>query len=84
MKQALRKRESLLGCGNLYDSHNSHLLTSLNCALHAESLLKKDVDYIVRDGKIELIEEYTGRVAENRYLPDGLQAALTAKKGCTP
>ncbi|MGN7763815.1 preprotein translocase subunit SecA [Paenibacillus sp. 22594] len=73
--------ESLLGCGNLYDSHNSHLLTSLNCALHAESILKIDIDYIVRDGKIELIEEYTGRVAENRYLPDGLQAALTAKEG---
>ncbi|MNM02550.1 preprotein translocase subunit SecA [compost metagenome] len=75
------KAESLLGCGNLYDSHNSHLLTSLNCALHAESLLKKDIDYIVRDGKIELIEEYTGRVAENRYLPDGLQTALVAKEG---
>ncbi|OKP94116.1 DEAD/DEAH box helicase [Paenibacillus sp. P32E] len=75
------KAESLLGCGNLYDSHNSHLLTSLNCALHAETLLMKDVDYIVRNGKIELIEEYTGRVAENRYLPDGLQAALTAKEG---
>lgn len=75
------KAESLLGCGNLYDSHNSHLLTSLNCALHVETLLKKDIDYIVRDGKIELIEEYTGRVAENRYLPDGLQAALVAKEG---
>ncbi|KZE78799.1 accessory Sec system translocase SecA2 [Paenibacillus elgii] len=75
------KAESLLGCGNLYESHNSHLLISLNCALHAESLLKKDVDYIVRDGKIELIDEYTGRVAENRHLPDGLQAALAAKEG---
>lgn len=75
------KAESLLGCGNLYESHNSHLLMSLNCALHAELLLKKDVDYIVRDGKIELIDEYTGRVAENRYLPDGLQAALSAKEG---
>ncbi|SFF26374.1 preprotein translocase subunit SecA [Paenibacillus algorifonticola] len=75
------KAESLLGCGNLYDSHNSHLLMSLNCALHAELLLKKDVDYIVRDGKIELIDEYTGRVAENRHLPDGLQAALSAKEG---
>ncbi|MCM3039690.1 accessory Sec system translocase SecA2 [Paenibacillus motobuensis] len=78
------KVESLLGCGNLYDNHNSHLLTSLNCALHVESLLKKDVDYIIRDGKIELIEEYTGRVAENRNLPDGLQAALTAKEGLHP
>ncbi|PWW34357.1 MULTISPECIES: accessory Sec system translocase SecA2 [Paenibacillus] len=75
------KAELLLGCGNLYDSHNSHMLTSLNCALHVESLLKKDVDYIVRDGEIELIEEHTGRVAENRYLPDGLQAALVAKEG---
>lgn len=78
------KAESMLRCSNLYDSHNSHLLTSLNCALHVESLLKKDVDYIVRDGKIELIEEYTGRVAENRNLPDGLQAALAAKEGLQP
>ncbi|GAF07290.1 protein export cytoplasm protein SecA ATPase RNA helicase [Paenibacillus pini JCM 16418] len=75
------KAESLLGCGNLYENHNSHLLMSLNCALHAELLLKKDVDYIVRDGNIELIDEYTGRVAENRNLPDGLQAALAAKEG---
>lgn len=75
------KAEELLGCGNLYDSHNSHLLSSLNCALHAESLLKKDVDYIVRDGKIELIDKYTGRVAENKYLPEGLQSALAAKEG---
>ncbi|AOK92041.1 DEAD/DEAH box helicase [Paenibacillus polymyxa] len=75
------KAESLLGCGNLYESHNSHLLSSLNCALYAETLLKKDVDYIVRNGKIELIDEYTGRVAENRHLPEGLQAALAAKEG---
>ncbi|GGH09580.1 preprotein translocase subunit SecA [Paenibacillus segetis] len=75
------KVESLLGCGNLYESHNSHLLSSLNCALHVESILKKDVDYIVRDGNIELIDEYTGRVAENRHLPDRLQAALAAKEG---
>ncbi|WP_337100477.1 preprotein translocase subunit SecA [Paenibacillus sp. YIM B09110] len=75
------KAELLLGCGNLYESHNSILLMSLNCALHAELLLKKDIDYIIRDGKIELIDEYTGRVAENRHLPDGLQAALSAKEG---
>ncbi|RJX39963.1 accessory Sec system translocase SecA2 [Paenibacillus pinisoli] len=75
------KAESLLGCGNLYENHNSQLLSSLNCALHVEVLLKRDVDYIVREGQIELIDEYTGRVAENRHLPDGLQAALTAKEG---
>lgn len=75
------KVEALLGCGNLYDSHNSQLLSSINCALHVQVLLTRDVDYIVRDGKVELIEEYTGRVAENRYLPDGLQTALVAKEG---
>ncbi|TVX96638.1 DEAD/DEAH box helicase [Cohnella terricola] len=75
------KVESLLHCGNLYEGHNSHLLTSINCALHADALLKRDIDYIVRDGRIELIDEYTGRVAENRHLPDGLQAALEAKEG---
>lgn len=78
------KVESLLGCGNLYEGYNSYLLSTLNCALHAEALLKRDVDYIVREGKIELIDEYTGRVAENRHLPDGLQAALEAKEGLEP
>ncbi|MBD3922054.1 accessory Sec system translocase SecA2 [Paenibacillus sp. PR3] len=75
------KVEELLECGNLYDSDNSQLLSLINCALHVEVLLTRDIDYIVRDGKIELIEEYTGRVAENRYLPDGLQSALVAKEG---
>ncbi len=76
--------ESLLHCGNLYESHNSHLLSAINCALHADTLLQRDVDYIVRDGSIELIDEYTGRVADNRHLPDGLQAALEAKEGLRP
>lgn len=78
------KAESLLECGSLYDPQHTDALTSLNCALHVEALLKKDIDYIVRDGKIELIEAYTGRIAENRYLPDGLQAALVAKEGLQP
>ncbi len=75
------KAEQLLRSGNLYESYNSHLLTALNCALHAESLLKRDVDYMIRDGKLELIDLYTGRVAENRHWPDGLQAAVEAKEG---
>jgi preprotein translocase subunit SecA len=75
------KAEQVLRSGNLYENHNSHLLTSLNCALHAESLLKRDVDYMIRDGKLELIDLYTGRVAENRHWPDGLQAAVEAKEG---
>lgn len=77
----VEKAEMLLRSGNLYESYNSHLITALNCALHAESLLKRDVDYMIRDGKLELIDLYTGRVAENRHWPDGLQAAVEAKEG---
>ncbi|MFD0670183.1 accessory Sec system translocase SecA2 [Cohnella sp. GCM10027633] len=73
--------EAELRCDNLYDAANGTLLTSLNCALHAEALVKRDIDYIVRDGKLELIDPFTGRIAENRHWPDGLQAAVEAKEG---
>ena len=69
-----------LGCGDLFDEANVDLLTRLNLALQAELLLTKDVDYIVRDGRIELVDEFTGRVAENRRWPYGLQAAIEAKE----
>lgn len=75
------KVETKLECGSLYDLPNTALLTSLNCALHADVLLKRDVDYIVRDGKVELIDEFTGRVAEKRHWPDGIQGAVAAKEG---
>lgn len=73
--------ESFLHCGNLYDEENEHLLTAIHCALHAEALVHRDVDYIVRDGKVQLIDAFTGRVAENRHWPDGIQAAVEAKEG---
>ncbi|MBN1559137.1 accessory Sec system translocase SecA2 [candidate division KSB1 bacterium] len=72
--------EKLLQCKNLYASANLAIITSLHNALHAEYLLHCDVDYIVRDGKIELVDEFTGRVADRRRWPDGLQAALEAKE----
>ena len=73
--------ERALGCGNLHDEKNYRLLTELNCALHARVLLRRDVDYIVRGGRIELVDEFTGRVVDDRHWPDGLQAALEAKEG---
>jgi len=79
--QGLVRVEGILQCGSLYHSRNARLLTALNLALHAEALLRKDIDYIVRDGKIELVDEFTGRVAEKRRWPDGLQSALEAKEG---
>ncbi len=75
-----RHVEKMSGCGNLYNTENIELLTRLHCALHAEFLLHRDVDYIVRNGKIELVDEFTGRVADKRRWPDGLQAALEAKE----
>lgn len=68
-------------CGNLYEPRNSDTLAELHCALHAEALLKKDVDYIVRGGAVLLIDEFTGRIAGNRHWPDGLQTAVEAKEG---
>lgn len=75
------RAEALLRCENLFATENVRLHAELRNALHAEVLLRRDVDYIVRDGRIELVDELTGRVAENRLWPDGLQASLEAKEG---
>ncbi|OGD19169.1 MAG: accessory Sec system translocase SecA2 [Candidatus Aminicenantes bacterium RBG_16_63_16] len=72
--------ERRLGCGDLYARGNEDLLAAIHCALHAEVLLDRDVDYIVRDGKIEIVDEFTGRVMDKRHWPDGLQAAVEAKE----
>jgi len=73
--------EKTFGCGNLYDERNLNLLVGIGNALHARALLKKDIDYIVRNGKVELVDEFTGRVADSRQWPHGLQEAIEAKEG---
>ncbi|HEY7057899.1 MAG TPA: hypothetical protein VH458_15295, partial [Vicinamibacterales bacterium] len=72
--------ERALGCGSLHQPKNYALLTELNCALHAQALLRRDVDYLVRNGRIGVIDELTGRAVADRHWPDGLQAALEAKE----
>jgi preprotein translocase subunit SecA len=76
--------EARLNCGSLYDSTNQRLLGAVYCALHAEALLRRDVDYIVRNEQIEIVDEFTGRVMDNRHWPDGLQAAVEAKENVPP
>ncbi len=76
----LKHFENVLNCGNLHDPGNLDLLTRINLALHTEFLIHRDVDYIVRNGKIEVVDEFTGRVVEDRHWPDGLQAALETKE----
>ena len=73
--------EALLGCSNLHAAANASLLSEINQSLHARVLLRRDVDYIVRDGHIYLVDEFTGRVVTDRRWPDGLQAALEGKEG---
>src|SRR5207302_784961 len=80
----LDRIERRLKCGSLHDDRNLTLLTAINLALHAEVLLRRDVDYIVRDDRIELVDEFTGRVVPDRRWPDGLQAAIEAKEGLAP
>jgi preprotein translocase subunit SecA len=75
------KAETALDCDSLFEPDSVNLLAALRNALHAEFLLRRDVDYLVRRGAVELVDEFTGRVAENRHWPDGLQAAVEAKEG---
>jgi preprotein translocase subunit SecA len=74
-----REVERVLGL-DLYAPENLATLTAVNVALHAEVLLRRDVDYIVRDGAVKLISESRGRVALLQRWPDGLQAAVEAKE----
>ncbi len=73
--------EAALGGGSLHALENVSLHAQLRHALHAEHLLQRDVDYIVRGEKVELVDESTGRVADKRHWPDGLHAAVEAKEG---
>ncbi len=77
-----RAIETELDIADLYDTeHVGTTLVQVNVALHACFLLRRDVDYIVRDGRIQLINASRGRVAELQRWPDGLQAAVEAKEG---
>ncbi len=80
-EEGTNRAEALLGCGDLYDPVNLSLLTKLNLALHARTLMRRDVDYIVRHDRVEIVDEFTGRVVDDRHWPDGLQAAIEAKEG---
>lgn len=73
--------EKTFGCKNLYEEKNLQLLVDVGNALHARALLKKDIDYIIRNSKIELVDEFTGRVADSRQWPYGLQEAIEAREG---
>ncbi|PID44186.1 MAG: preprotein translocase subunit SecA [Proteobacteria bacterium] len=72
--------EKLLRIDNLYDPRNIEYLHHLNQALRAHVLFKRDVDYIVKDGQVVIVDEFTGRTMEGRRYSDGLHQALEAKE----
>ena len=73
--------EKLLGVDNLYDPDNMDTLHAVNQALRAHSLYKLDVDYVVKDGEVIIVDEFTGRLMPGRRWSDGLHQAVEAKEG---
>ena len=78
---ALDKVERALGVDNLYDPRNVQLVNHLTQALKAESLYKRDVDYVIQDGEVKIVDEFTGRIMEGRRWSEGLHQAIEAKEG---
>ncbi len=72
--------EHLLKTDNIYDPSNIELLHHINQALKAHSLFKRDVDYIVKEGQVTIVDEFTGRLMPGRRYSDGLHQALEAKE----
>ena len=80
-EQGIQKAEKLFGVDNLYSLENSALSHYLDQALKAHNLFEKDVQYVVRDGEIVIVDEFTGRLSEGRRFSEGLHQALEAKEG---
>ncbi len=76
-----KKAEQALGVENLYDPNNVELVHHVNQALRAHTLFKLDVDYVVKDGEVIIVDEFTGRMMPGRRYSDGLHQALEAKEG---
>src|SRR5215216_4781464 len=78
---AIEKIERALKVENLYDPRNVQLVNHLVQALKAQSLYQRDVDYVVQDGEVKIVDEFTGRIMEGRRWSEGLHQAVEAKEG---
>ena len=78
--EKLSKTYGILKNNNFYDPQNINLVHHINLALKANLLFQKDTDYIVRDNKVQIVDEFTGRALEGRRFSDGLHQALEAKE----
>ena len=78
---AIAAVERALGLDNLYDPTHVLLVNHLSQALKAQSLYKRDVDYVVQEGEVKIVDEFTGRIMEGRRWSEGLHQAIEAKEG---
>src|SRR6202007_604262 len=80
-EEGVEKSEHLLGVGNLYDPSNMELLHCVEQALKAHTLYKLDHQYVVQDGEVIIVDDFTGRLMKGRRWSDGLHQAVEAKEG---
>ncbi|HEV8408648.1 MAG TPA: preprotein translocase subunit SecA, partial [Sphingomicrobium sp.] len=79
--ERMLEEQGLIEGRNLYDIANTQVVHHMNQALKANVMFKKDIDYIVKDGKVVIIDEFTGRMMDGRRWSDGLHQAVEAKEG---
>ena len=82
-QKGIAKAEEFFGVENLADPENATLSHHLNQAMKARGLMKRDIDYVVKDGQVIIVDEFTGRLMYGRRYNDGLHQAIEAKEGVT-
>jgi preprotein translocase subunit SecA len=80
-EEGIEKVEAALGIDNLYDGVAQNLVHQLQAALRAKELFKRDKDYIIANGEVKIVDEFTGRILEGRRWSEGLHQAVEAKEG---
>jgi preprotein translocase subunit SecA len=80
-ESGIEKVERAAGVENLYSPNNVQLVNHLIQSLKAQALYKRDVDYVIQDGEVKIVDEYTGRIMEGRRWSEGLHQAIEAKEG---
>jgi preprotein translocase subunit SecA len=81
LESGIQKVEDWLGIDNLYDPVNTHLVSFLNNAIKVKELYKRDKDYVVMNGEVMIVDEFTGRILHGRRYNEGLHQAIEAKEG---
>ncbi|HAJ54988.1 MAG TPA: preprotein translocase subunit SecA, partial [Lactobacillus sp.] len=80
-ESGIRKAEKNFGLDNLYDTENTALTHHIDQALRANYIMLKDIDYMVSNGEVLIVDQFTGRAMEGRRYSDGLHQAIEAKEG---